>query len=235
MKSSSRIVLYLFPLLVAAGCSSTKVTDREMLVAGKLPRPSRILVCNFVATSTDIPDDSAIAGKQSDYGTQQTAEQIALGRQLGADIAANLVEKIRSMGLPGDNCSRFRPQINDIVIRGYLLSIDEGSATKRITIGFGAGSSQLKTAVEGFQMTSRGLRKLGLGQVESGGGKSPGTALGVAGFIVSNNPAGLIIGGASKVYGEVSGNSKVEGRAKQTAEEIADVLKERFYDQGWIN
>ena len=59
--------------------------------------------------------------------------------------------------------------------------------------------------------------------------------MGVAGFIVSNNPAGLIIGGVSKVYGEVSGNSKVEGRAKQTAEEIADVLKERFHDQGWIN
>jgi len=32
----------------------------------------------------------------------------------------------------------------------------------------------------------------------------------------------------------VSGSSKVEGRAKKTAEEIADVLKERFKEQGWV-
>jgi len=50
------------------------------------------------------------------------------------------------------------------------------------------------------------------------------------------NPAGLIIGAGENVYGEKSGSSKVEGSAKQTAkEEIADVLKKRFQEQGWIN
>jgi len=37
-----------------------------------------------------------------------------------------------------------------------------------------------------------------------------------------------------KAYGEVSGSSEVEGRAKATAKEIADVLKQRFQQQGWI-
>jgi hypothetical protein len=37
-----------------------------------------------------------------------------------------------------------------------------------------------------------------------------------------------------KVYGEASGSSKVEGRAKSTAKEIADQLKLRFEQQGWI-
>jgi hypothetical protein len=37
------------------------------------------------------------------------------------------------------------------------------------------------------------------------------------------------------VYGEESGKSTVEGRAKQTAKEIADVLKKRFKQEGWIN
>jgi hypothetical protein len=37
-----------------------------------------------------------------------------------------------------------------------------------------------------------------------------------------------------KVYGEASGSSKVEGRAEKAAEEIADELKVRFQDQGWI-
>ena len=44
------------------------------------------------------------------------------------------------MGLPAERASNFTaPQINDLVIKGYLLSIDEGSAIKRVTIGFGYG------------------------------------------------------------------------------------------------
>ena len=93
----------------------------------------------------------------------------------------------------------------------------------------------MKTAVEGFQMTAQGLRKLGSGTVDSGGSKGPGAALGVATFIATANPAGLIISSGMKVYGEASGSSKVEGRAKDTAKEIADVLKQRFQEEGWIN
>ena len=126
------------------------------------------------------------------------------------------------------------PQINDLVLRGYLISFDEGSATKRVAIGFGSGGSELKVAVEGFQMTAQGLRKLGSGTTASGGGKGPGTAMGVATLIATNNPAGLIISTGVKVYGEKSGSAKVEGRAKQTAKEIADVLKGRFKEEGWI-
>ena len=37
-----------------------------------------------------------------------------------------------------------------------------------------------------------------------------------------------------KVYGEASGSDTIEGRAKATAKEIADVLKQRFQQQGWI-
>jgi hypothetical protein len=38
-----------------------------------------------------------------------------------------------------------------------------------------------------------------------------------------------------KVYGEKSGSSTVEGRAKQISQEIADALKKRFQEQGWIS
>jgi hypothetical protein len=37
-----------------------------------------------------------------------------------------------------------------------------------------------------------------------------------------------------KVYGEKSGSSTIEGRVKQTVKEIADQLKLRFQEQGWI-
>ena len=115
-----------------------------------------------------------------------------------------------------------------------MFSLDEGSATQRIAIGFGSGSSQLKTAVEAYQMTAKGLRRLGSAKVDAGGNKSPGAELGVVGFIITANPVGLIVGGGMKAYGEASGRSKVEGRAKATAKAIAGELKPQFEQEGWI-
>ncbi|TME71006.1 MAG: DUF4410 domain-containing protein [Chloroflexi bacterium] len=202
----------------------------------QLPRPGHIWVYDFAATAADVPAYSTLAGQASEGATPQIAEQIATGRQLGAEIGSQLVEQIRSMGLPAARAvAGTTPQVNDIVIRGYLISVNEGSAAERLAIGFGSGASELRTAVEGYQMTAQGLRKLGSGTVDSGGGKTPGAALGVVGLVATGNPAGLIVSTGMKVYGEASGSSKVEGRAKQTAKEIADVLKQRFEQEGWIN
>jgi hypothetical protein len=84
-------------------------------------------------------------------------------------------------------------------------------------------------------VTANGLRKLGSGKVESGGAKTPGAALGAAALVATANPVGLIVSGGMKVYGESSGKSKLEGRAEATAQEIADVFRARFQEQGWID
>ena len=237
MQFLTRIGLCLLAVAVAAGCASTETSDRQRLVHEKLPRPAHIWVYDFAATPAEVPAASAFAGQPTEHPTPQTAEQIELGRKLGEAIATDIVEEIRGgMGLPAKRASSgTKPEINDIVIRGYLLSVEEGSATKRVAIGFGSGASHLTTAVEGFQMTAHGLRKLGSGKVGAGGGKSPGAALGVVGLIATANPAGLIVGGGIKAYGEYTGSSKIEGRAKATAKEITDVLKKRFQEEGWIN
>lgn len=236
MKSHSRIVWCLFALVVIGGCASTNVTGRQEYRGGKIPRPGHIWVYDFAATPAEIPADSALAGKPVEHPTPQTPEQIATGRQVGALIATQLVEEIRGMGLPAQRASSgTRPEINDLVLRGYLLSIDEGDATKRVAVGFGSGASELKVAAEGFQVTAQGLRKLGSGSLDSTGGKTPGGAVGVAALIVTGNPVGLIVGGGAKAYGEYSGSSKIEGRAKATAKEIADTIRPKFQQQGWIN
>ena len=235
MSFRNHIVLFLMALLMTAGCASTKVTSRSEQVYGQLPRPDTIWVYDFAATPADVPDESSLAGQYSEHSTPQTDEEIANGRKLGVEIAAQLVEQIRAMGMPAARAmAGTTPQINDIVIRGYLISYNAGSAAKRIMIGFGSGASDLKVAVEGFQMTAQGLRKLGSGTTSSTSGETPGADLGVLGLIATHNPAGLIISSGMKIYGQESGKSTIEGRAKQTAKEIADVLKKRFQEQGWI-
>jgi len=235
MQFLTRIGFCVLALAVAAGCASTKVSDRHEYMGGKAPRPHHIWVYDFASTPAEVPAGSALAGQPIEHPTPQTAEQIAAGRKVGEVIATQLVEEIFNMGLLARKASSdTKPEINDLVIRGYLLSIDEGDATKRVAIGFGSGASQLTAAVEGFQMTAQGLRKLGSGTVDSGGGKTPGGAVGVAALIVTGNPVGLIVGGGAKAYGEYSGSSKIEGRAKAIAKEIAEKIKPKFQQQGWI-
>ncbi len=234
-KITPTIVWGLFALLVFAGCASTSVTSRQVLVTGQLPKPNNILVYDFAATPADVPSDSEYANPNYRPAVAQTSEEITAGHQAGAQVAAALVEQIRDMGMPATQASPgIQPQLNDIVILGYFISVDEGSTAKRVAIGFGSGASKLVTAVEGYQMTAQGLRKLGSGTVDAAGGKSPGASLGVAGWIVTGSPVGLLVQGGAKAYTEASGQAGIEGRAKATAKEIAKALKTKFQQQGWI-
>ena len=200
------------------------------------PATRNIWVYDFAATPADVPAGSSLAGQYSAPPTPQTAEQIDAGRKVGAEIAAQMVEEIQGMGLPAKRATTpTKPQINDIVIRGYLLSINEGSAGKRVAIGFSSGASELQTAVEGFQKTKKGLLKLGSGTVDTGGSKKPGYGSACCSRYCDRQPPGLIVSGGMKLYGEKSGSSKIEGRVKQTVKEITDQLRQRFEEQGWIN
>lgn len=233
--SLKHIIVCLFVLGQVAACASTKVEDRQEYKGGKIPRPANIWIYDFAATSADVPAESTLAGQPSAHLAPQTPEQIEAGRRAGRVVAEQLVKDIRAMGMPAQHASIVtKPQINDLVIRGYILSIDEGDATKRVAIGFGSGASELSLAAEGFQMTALGLRKLGGGRLEAGGSKTPGSALGIVGTIATANPAGLIVGTAIKVHGEYSGSSAIEGRAKDAAKEISIKLKRKFQEQGWI-
>jgi hypothetical protein len=235
MKSLARFALYLIALALVAGCASTNVTQQTPISNAGLPRPNQIWVYNFVANPADMPPNASIGGQVSAPSAPPTAAEIDEGRQLGALIASNLVADIQAMGLsavqagPGS-----MPQVGDGVIRGYLVSVQGGSAVKRFVIGFGAGTSEMDTVVEGYAVTPQGWRKLGSGTLTSSGNKTPGMIVPAAVAIATANPIGLIVVGGAKIYGEASGTSGLEGRAKATAEAIAEQLEIRFQDRGWI-
>ncbi len=92
----------------------------------------------------------------------------------------------------------------------------------------------MKTQVEGYLMTDQGLRELGSREIDSGGGKTPGVMVPLAVTVATANPIGLIVGGAVKVGGEVTGRSTIKGSAKRTAKKIGDELRVAFQKQGWL-
>ncbi len=230
-----RVAAWLFALVVVAGCTSTRITALQPYEGGRIARPDRIIVHDFAATPADIPAGSAVAGQYAQHSTPQTAAEIEVGRKLGAQVAKELVTEIRGMGLPAVQAAgQPAPRIGDIVIMGYFESVDSGSAAERIVLGFGSGAADLKTAVEGYLMTDQGLRRLGSGDVDAGGGKAPGVAVPLAVAAASGNPIGLIVSSAAKAEGEMSGRTTIEGAAKRTAKEIGDQLRVAFQKQGWI-
>jgi hypothetical protein len=235
MRYVSRIALCMLALVVVAGCASTNVTQQTPMSSPGLARPNQIWVYNFVADPADMPANSAISGQVGSPSTPPTAAQIEEGRKLGALIASNLVADIQAMGLPAMQAGPgSSPQVGDGVIRGYLVSVQGGSAAQRFVIGFGAGTSEMDTVVEGYAVTPQGWRKLGSGTLTSSGNKTPGMVVPAAVAIATANPIGLIVVGGAKIYGEASGRNGLEGRAKATADAIAEQLKIRFKDRGWV-
>ena len=70
------------------------------------------------------------------------------------------------MGLPAVQAAGQAPaQVNDIVLHGYFTTVDEGSEAKRLMVGFGSGAPELKTVIEGFQMTPQGLHRVRPGRL----------------------------------------------------------------------
>jgi Domain of unknown function (DUF4410) len=234
MTSLPRAVAASIVLVALAGCASTQVEDHQPYQGASLARPDRIIVHDFTSDPAKVPPGSPFATRLAG-AVRPTAEQIDIGQKLGAQIAEELVADLQGMGLPAVRADgQAAPQVDDIVLHGYFVSIEEGSAGKRLLVGFGSGEAEMRAAVEGYQATAAGLRLLGSGEVATEGTEMPGVVVPLAVLAATANPIGLVVAGGAKLYGESSGSDTIEGAAKRTSEEIAAQLRKAAETQGWI-
>jgi len=236
MKALSRVAVTVAASILLAGCATTKVSNVESDVGNqKLARPDHIYIYDFAATPADLPAGTVTAQSYAAPAKPRTAKEIDAARALSEAVASELASEIQAMGLPAEVASlTTTPAVGDILIRGQFESVEEGSAGKRLVLGFGSGSADLKTAVQVYRMTASGLQEMRSGSVDSGGGKTPGLLVPLGIAVATANPIGLVVMGAAKAEGEVSGRTTIEGSGKRTAEKIAAELKVGFQKQGWI-
>ena len=233
MRAVRHTASWLIVVVVLAGCASSEVTDYHPY-EGSIPRPDHIIVYDFAAAPSELPPQVAIAG-QGVTTPPLTPAQLAVGRKLGEEVAKKLVIDLQNIGRPAVRAvGQPAPRPRDGLLAGFFIAVDPGNATERVVLGFGAGGAELKTVVKGYLMTPQGLRALGSGQVEAGSGKMPGGAVPLVVTVATANPIGLLVGGAAKAYGEVSGSETIEGAAERTAQEIADKIRLSAERQGWI-
>ena len=224
----------LLALVLLSGCASSDVMHRTSNTQGQLPRPDRIIVYDFAATPAEVDASAWLTGRYSTRAAPQTAEEVRLGHQLANLVAASLVRDISDMGITAQRAGAGpAPRIGDILILGQFLTVDSGSRTERVLIGFGKGSGELRTHVEGYRLEQGGHRLLGTREIKAEGGNKPGMMVPAIGSVAMGSPVGLIVGGVVNVTKE-TGSEKIQAAAERTAEEIASELRAVFRRQGWI-
>jgi hypothetical protein len=230
-----RAVPVILLMLAVSGCGASKLTSLEVYEGKPIPRPDRIVVYDFVANAADLPAWSTAAQKYRDQTSAGTEEEQQTARELGVQIAREVVAEIRALGLTGvTNSPATAAQPGDAILIGYFAGLEEGSKGKRVMIGFGSGSSEVQTHVEGYLMTANGPRKLGAAATDAGSGKSPGLLLPIAVVVATANPIGLIVGGGMQAHSALTGKNTIQGQAKETAKIIGEELEKAFKRQGWI-
>jgi Domain of unknown function (DUF4410) len=222
--------------LLLAGCASSGVTQRQSTEAAQeMTRPGLVIVYDFAGTRADLPPDSVIARYYQERSVRQTVKEVELGRQLGRQVAQNLVDELNKAGITAKRvASAPIPRIGDAVIRGEFIVANEGSRLTRVLIGFGAGKAELKTLAEAYQVTATGVRPLGSAQIEAAGGKLPGMLVPVGiGAGVGSVVTSAAISGASNLAQEV-GPETIEAAAQRTAKQIAKAIIDAYKKRGWL-
>ena len=240
MTTASKLGLVTFMVLaMAVGCGPTKVQQEQMTLS-QLPRPDLILVYDFAASPDEVKLDTGLsADLKQEYekykGTSRTAEEIKVGHKVADAVAEELVKKIRSYGLMADRGFGL-PQAKGktYLIKGQLLSIDEGNRTERVVIGLGAGRTSVQANVQVYELTPEGMKRVDdmRGTAKSGYKPGMGEMMGVgaiAGHLLMSTAVSGTLAGTSEVT-----SATVEGDGKRLAEDIAKDLGNFFIDQDWI-
>jgi hypothetical protein len=229
----------LLALLAAAGlgCATTQVTSTSEDV-GRLPKPERILVHRFATSPDGVRLDHSVtaAAAWKLQGLSEASERQDVARAVSAALADNLVKKIQELGLPAE-LAEGEPTLDGrptLVIDGQIFSIDEGSRTKRVVIGLGAGRSDVRTSVQVYEILLAARRVVDQFEVDAKSGSTPGMAetMGAgaaAGHLATSAAVSVAKSAASEKFGD-----DVEADARRTATEISKVLASFFGRQGWI-
>ncbi len=240
MKSKIKFGLLAFMILaIAAGCAPTTVQQKQEAVA-QLPRPDRILVYDFAVSPDEVKLDTGLSAeimqKYAEHkGASRSAEEIKVGHKVADALAAELVKKINSYGLFAERAFGLPSGKGKILmVKGQLLSIDEGNRTERVAIGLGAGRSSVQANVQVYEMTAKGMQEVDTlrGMAKSGRKPGMGEMMGVgaiAGHLLTSTIVSGVVSGTSEIKFDT-----VEADGKRLADQIAQDLGKFFVDQGWI-
>lgn len=232
-----RIAGALAAAMAALACASTDVST-TMQYGGALPRPERILIFPFATSPEEVQLDwspTAMATWKLE-GLSRSQEQTDVAHKVSQTLATKLVAKVQALGLPAELASGDvpAPAGPTLMITGMFLAIDEGNRAERLTIGLGAGRSDVKTSVQVAELLPEGRRIVDQFDVDAKSGRKPGAAetMGM-GAVAGHVAVSAAVTAAGAVASEAFGDD-VEADSERSAAKIASVLQSFFARQGWV-
>jgi hypothetical protein len=225
-------------LALLAACTSTQ-SEVETGDA-MLPRPEVVIVDRFATSPAEVTLDEGLSTEieqalKAESGTSRTQQEVQAGRQVADAIADKLVVEIQDMGLRAERGSALPAGTqNAALVKGQLVSIDEGNRTERVIIGLGAGRSDVRVDAQVYEVTPTGRQLIDTIEVDAKSGLAPGMAetMGVGG-LTGHLLVSTVVGGGLHVADEAIG-ANVVADADRAAKGIAKQLAALFTQQGWI-
>jgi Domain of unknown function (DUF4410) len=226
-------------LVVLAACTSTQ--SQMETGSATLPRPQVVIVDTFATSANEVTLDEGLSTEveeaiKAHRGDSRTDQEVQASRQVANAIADKLVVEIRDMGLRAERGSALPAGTqNAALIKGQLVSIDEGNRTERVLIGLGAGRSDVRAQVQVYEATPAGRHLIDTIEVDAKSGLAPGMAETMgAGGLTGHLLVSTVVGGGLHVADEAIG-ANVVADADRAAKGIAKQLSAMFAREGWTS
>ena len=225
-------------LALLAACTSTQ--SQVETGGAMLPKPQVVIVDTFAASPDEVQLDEGLSTEveqaiEADRGTSRTEQELQSGHRVVDAIADKLVVEIQDMGLSAQRGSAVPAGVqNAVLIKGQLVSIDEGNRTERLIIGLGAGRSDVRAHVQVYEVTPTGRRLIDQIEIDAKSGLTPGMAesMGVGG-LTGHLLVATAVGGGVHVVSESLG-ATVVADADRAAAGTAKQLATLFAQESWI-
>ena len=167
------VVLITAFVIGCAGGSINKVRHYSQMEP--LVRPSVVLIYNFAVD----PDDVVVDTFGPNFGRsekEETSEILEAGRAVADALAEKMVAELKERGIKAQRAATSTEvPVNAFLVKGQFVTINEGDAMRRMTVGFGAGSDEIRAQVQVYQIKEGGnLRMIVEGEAEAHGKKTPG-------------------------------------------------------------
>jgi Domain of unknown function (DUF4410) len=226
-------------LALLAACTSAQ---SEIETGGAmLPRPTLVVVQTFAVSPDEVDLDGGLSAEivdavKAEDGTSRTEQELQTGRKVTDAIAKKLVVEIQDLGLTAQRGDAVPPgTANALLIKGQLVSIDEGNRTERVIIGMGAGRSDVEVHAQVYQVTAAGSEQIDQIAVDAKSGLTPGMAetMGVGALTGHLLVSAAVSGGAHVVSESLGAN--VVADADRSAKGLAKQLSVLFGKEGWVS
>ena len=220
-----------------AACSHAHVQTTQSYLGPQMARPDHIYVSYFSITPDQVRLDQGVGARIMRVAENQplNTEELQAAEDTREALAEHIVDRLRKYGLPAQIGYETTGSVNDLLVQGQIVSIDQGNRTRRLLVGLGAGKSSIGADAQIYHLTnSAPPRFVTSFEGNADSGRAPGAAATMgAGAVAQRAGTSAVLTGATHAGAETRRTSDT-AEARELANEIASRVGQLAVAQGWI-